>query len=242
MQATYEEMVAAWARLQTQTESRRLGEWSEAFERIARRQAELVAAGQWVSGPSDTMHLLRVNDLELMHSRMVGWLLTPTGRHRLGGRILASILQAGWPGQPVLAASRAVVRLEVAMSATRADIVAYMPEGILVIENKVWASEDVAQCESLYEDWAGSHSDVRFLLLTRDGLPPTSTRTQAVADEWRNLSYRSFATLLADVLGTGPRVRSAGRSAVEQYLATLDGMGLSGLPFEVQIGGGHVDA
>jgi hypothetical protein len=90
------------------------------------------------------MSVLGATDDELSHSRVLAWLLQPTGRHGLGASVLERILRAGWPDLPIPDLGMAVVRREVPrddlLGATRADVVVTMGATVLVIENKVWAT------------------------------------------------------------------------------------------------------
>ena len=111
----------------------------------------------WISGYADLLHIARVADGELVHSNVVGWLLTPTAKHGLGDSLLRAIITAGWPGSPVDAA-RALVAREVEREYRIADIVVTMGTTRLVIENKVWSDESDGQCEDLFELWADSNT------------------------------------------------------------------------------------
>lgn len=170
------------------------------------------------------MGLLGVADSELAHSRIVEWLLTPTGRHGLGDRVLQALLFAGWPGFPIPDTGSAIVRREVERrdeeATSRADVVAWMGSTILVVENKVWADEAIEQCEILHRHWRGEASDVRWLLLSLEGRLPRSATTPEATAAWRGISYRQLAGLLQRLVPANVTA-SAGPGAVVQYLATL---------------------
>ena len=169
--------------------------WHSALDSMQQQELRLRRDGQWVSGPSDLLSIGEVASRELTHSAVFGWLLTPTGRHGLGTRLLEAILTAGWDEAiPDLAA--ATVQREVTRGARRADIVVTAGALTLVIENKVWAMESDAQCEDLFRLWAGEGQDARFLLLSPDGRPPRQVHTDEARNAWRTLSYRSLANWL----------------------------------------------
>ena len=54
------------------------------FEQMKGETAALVEAGLWASGPSDLLTVMGRQRDELLHSRVIGWLLVPTNRHGLG--------------------------------------------------------------------------------------------------------------------------------------------------------------
>jgi hypothetical protein len=186
------------------------------------QEEALRADGRWLSGASDLLRIARVVDSELVHSNIVAWLLDPASRHGLGDRLLARILQAGWPDAERPLASRARIEREVVREHRIADIVITAGRTTLVIENKVWSDESEAQCEDLYLLWSDGVSDVRFLLLTLDGHAPRQTKSRAAAEAWRSLSYRSLAALVAELSAQQPT--TVGALAVLQYLASLDAL------------------
>lgn len=196
--------------------------WASTYQEFVDAQAALVRAGEWVHGPSDLMHILGVQFDELRHSRVVGWLLDPSARHGLGDRILARILEAGWPSDPQPPTGLAVVSFEVALHRTRADVVVRMGPTVLVIENKVLAPERPRQCEDLYREWHtyGAASDLRFLLLSLDGHAPHTTTSSEAAEAWRSMSYAALWALLDEVPLNADTLRLE-HDSLRQYAATL---------------------
>ena len=213
--------------------------WRASFETLSATEELLRASGQWVSGPIDLLHIARVANGELVHSNVVAWLLDPTARHRLGASLLSAILDAGWPTVPYHGAARARVEREVTRSHRIADIVATFGTTTLVIENKVWSDESELQCEDLYQLWNDGVSDVRFLLLTLDGHPPTQTRSREAAEAWRSVSYASLATWLES--RTRNSLADGAEMAARQYALSLRKLVPERRDFAVSIGKGFVD-
>lgn len=213
--------------------------WRSKIAAMRQQELSLRREGLWVSGPSDLLSIGRVADRELTHSALLAWLLTPTGRHGFGSRLLEDILREGW-GEPVPDVTTAVVQLEITRDDRRADIVVTAGALTLIIENKVWSLESESQCEDLYRLWARDGEDARFLLLSPGGHPPRQTRTAEAADAWRSMSYASLARWLRTNLTPYPQTTADG-SAI-QYLESLRQLFPSPSPFAVRMGGGHVDA
>jgi hypothetical protein len=222
-------------------ERERVASWDAVITEMAAEVAQLKRKGSWVSGPSDLLSVIGLARHELIHSRIVGWLLTPTGHHGLGSRVLSAILDAGWPApeytQPEL--NDADVQWEVPCGVRRADVVIHMGETKLVIENKVDHTESDAQCEDLYEWWRNTTPDVRFLLLSPLGRPPLSTTTPEAAEAWRSMSYGAFRTVIQESLQSASG-SAAGVEAVRQYLRALAPLSPPHTSFVITPGGGHV--
>ncbi len=219
-------MAAAWSALAPSKEGLPSEAWPEQFDGVRAAYMRLVEEGRWTSGPRDLMSVLGATDLELPHSRVLAWLLQPTGRHGLGSSVLERILRAGWPDMPMPDdVSMTVVRREVprddALGATRADVVVMVGPTILVIENKVWAAESEEQCEAQYRHWLPEADDVRFLFLSRDGYLPRSVVSPEAQAAWRAMSYRQLAGLL-DELDDRLDPTDSAAMAVRQYRAALE--------------------
>lgn len=199
-------------------------QFREDFTRVRADYLRLVEQGKWNSGPRDLMTVLGATDDELSHSRVVAWLLQPTGRHGLGFSVLHRILQTGWPQLPMPDLATAVVAREVPRppdtGVTRADVVVWVGPTVLVIENKVWAPESSGQCQALFREWIDEAADVRFLLLSRDGHPPLTAISDDARSAWRAISYRHLAGLLQELTHRSVSADTAQR-AVGQYQAAL---------------------
>lgn len=206
-----------------------------AFERFAMVKLEadeIIRAGRWVSGPDDLMSVLGRQRDEVMHSRVVAWLLRPTGRHGLGTRFLDALADQVWPGEDLFRTGLVTVAVEATRSAAddsgesreaRADIVIYGETVTIVIENKVDAGEGIDQCERLYWSWADQPIETRWLFLSPTGRPPvTATSAEALA-AWRTISYGEIRELLRSALASYPETEDSAtaRAAAHQYLATL---------------------
>lgn len=203
------------------------------LERFAdvKRQADVLAdAGHWDSGPSDMLSILGRQRDELMHSRLIGWLLVPTHRHGLGRTVLAGFLDALWPGEALMRSGPVVADLEVPavgldstghLREARADIVLHGDGLTVVIENKVDAGEQVEQCERLYWAFAGDPGDTRWLFLTPSGRAPRTTTSPEADQAWRTMSYREFRAIVAAAIETSSPSSAIGRTTAMQYLETL---------------------
>lgn len=220
----------------------RVAAWGGVITAMISEVATLKQEGKWVSGPADLMTIITRHRDELAHSSVVAWLLTPTGHHGLGTRLLRRILDAGWPPptyvQPEL--NHVTVELERPGGERRADVVVDMGDVKLVIENKVDAAERDRQCEDLYLWASDTAPEVRFLLLSPLGRPPRSTSSQAAANAWRSLSYAGLAEAIRELIDED-HVTTAGSDAVRQYLRAISSISLARTPFVIHQGEGHVD-
>jgi hypothetical protein len=237
--AAYTDLAEAWRSIVGARQPRvSVESWGPRYSELIAEQRRLKSEGLWVSGRSDLMHLARVADGELAHSNLVAWLLNPSGRHGFGDRLLRALMTAGWPGAAMPDTDGAVIEREVTRGTRIADIVAYMGETTLVIENKVWSDESPRQCEDLHQLWLDHGPDVRFLLLTLNGHPPRETHSRAAADAWRSLAYPALAGWLRENLPSPPG--SVAQRSVEQYIATIRETCRTLRPFTVGIAGGNV--
>ena len=140
------------------------------FAAVKAEAESIIDAGHWTSGPEDLLGVLGRRRDELVHSRVIAWLLVPTNRHGLGRRVLRGLLDHVWPGEDLLARGPVRVELEEPreapddaglLRAARADIVVRGETLCLVIENKVDAGEGPDQCESLYWAFAEKADETR---------------------------------------------------------------------------------
>lgn len=223
-------VAADWAKLR----GHRGAPSEQRFGEVRAEAHGLVSEGRWTSGPSDLLSVLGRQNDELTHSRMLAWLLTPTGRHGLGRRYLRAFLELAWPGEQLCESGLVSVGLEeVAQGVSdttgetlesRADIVIHADAVTVVIENKVWAGEQPRQCERLYWSWIHQPTDARFLFLTPSGRPTTTTESDAASEGWHVVSYAQALGALEAVLAASDHPSAAaGRATANQYLATLRG-------------------
>jgi hypothetical protein len=203
-------------------------------ERFAAVQGEaeaLIAASRWTSGPSDLLSVLGRQRDELVHSRMIGWLLVPTNRHGLGRGFLRGLLDHVWPGEGLLVSGPILVDLEESRTAeddsgrsrsARADIVLRGDSLCLVIENKLDAVEQLDQCERLYWAWADQPIETRWLFLTPTGRPPVTATSAEAKAAWRAVGFGALRDILAVAIDdAGTEASAPGPSSALQYLATL---------------------
>lgn len=202
------------------------------FDQVKREADDLINSGRWTSGPSDMLSVLGRQRDELTHSRLIAWLLVPTGRHGLGRAFLRGFLDAAWPGEGLMSSGLVSVETEVTAGGldahgriheARADIVVRGNELTVVVENKVDAGEQVDQCERLYWAWAADPGDTRWLFLTPTGRPPVTASSTAAQAAWKAMSYSQLRDVVASVLGPSVSAAAAGRPTAIQYLNTLTG-------------------
>lgn len=202
----------------------------ERFTDVKRQADTLIDAGLWTSGPSDMLGVLGRQRDELMHSRLIGWLLIPTNRHGLGRAFLAGFLDHLWPGEALLRSGPVFVETEEKGSAldelgrqrdARADIV-LRGEGLTVlIENKLDAGEQPDQCERLYWAWAAEPGETRWVFLTPTGRPPVTATSTAAISAWRAMSYAELRRVVSAAIENAATSQSTGRATAMQYLASL---------------------
>ena len=221
-------------------------EWREHVMRIRRPEETrflamqleadaLRASGRWVSGPGDLLTVLGRHRDELVHSRLIGWLLLPSGRHGLGDRFLRSFLQEAIPG--VVPNTRSVgVALEVTRSGmsgatrglveARADLVLTLQGLVVVVENKVDAGEQADQCERLYWPWAADPVETYWVFLSPSGRSPVTASSDTARGAWRSMSYGQVRRALKSALDAADGVDDEpGRATAYQYLTTLAAQG-----------------
>jgi hypothetical protein len=190
----------------------------------------LVAAGRWTSGPHDMLSILGRQRDELMHSRLIAWLLVPTNQHGLGRAVLHGFLDRLWPGEALLRSGPVFVETEVSNSApddlgarseARADII-LRGEGLtVVVENKLDAGEQPEQCERLYWTWANEPMDTRWVFLTPTGRAPMTARSDAARAAWRTMSYAELRDIVRGAIQAANASATTGRLPAIQYLETL---------------------
>src|SRR5687768_2989865 len=67
--------------------------WPDAFDTARVECDRLRSSGSWVTGPTSLLGVIGVRRLEEQHSRVLAWLLDPSGRHGLGIRVLETLFQ-----------------------------------------------------------------------------------------------------------------------------------------------------
>ncbi len=215
MEREWGEISAHWTRV-------RMAAWRGAMSEMQRQHGRLVSDGLWVAGPSDFLAIIDQARAENTHSRMLRWLLKPTGRHGLGCGLVRRLVEhcTGEPA-PVSLAVR-----EVAFSQWRndreADLVVWGEDFTLVIENKVDATEQPRQCDDLYANFKNEKAP-QFLFLTPNGRKPGTATTPGALRAFRTLSWPEVGTMIETALNES-RPASTDAVAVDvvrNYLRTL---------------------
>jgi hypothetical protein len=200
------------------------------FEQVKAEAEALGAAGAWASGPADLLGVIRRERDELLHSRVIAWLLVPTHRHGLGRSALAAFLDTLWPSEELLRTGPVVVELEVpaqgfddtgTLRDARADIVVRGDQLTVVIENKLDAGEQPQQCERQYWAFSGYPGDTRWVFLTPSGRDPQTAVSDAARAAWRTMSYAKLLEVISSAVASAPAAPSTGRATVMQYIETL---------------------
>ena len=141
MEQEFERVVSDWAQVRERSRSD-ISRWEQKVNQLALDEGRLRDSGLWVHGRTDYLGVIGLHRDELVHSRLVGWLLDPCGHHGLGPRVLKAVLtHAGLRCEGTVRPERARVALEVVVQEGRMDIVVQGPGFYLVIENKVDAEE-----------------------------------------------------------------------------------------------------
>src|SRR4051794_21832804 len=211
-EAQFRSMLTEWSAVRSRVHAD-ISQWEERVSELAQDEARLRAVGRWTSGRNDVLGVIGKHRDELVHSRMIGWLLDPTGRHGLGSAVLLGLLKKfAASDDATLLLNRARVRFEVVVDEGRLDVVVTAPNLALVIENKVDAEEADQQCPYYSERLP---STTICVLLSPDG------RGSRHPSSFQPLRYATFAEILRQALwqtmGDTP-----GRRIAEDYLRTLE--------------------
>ena len=186
-QGQFRAMEREWGEISLRRTRVLMTAWRGAMSEMRRQHDRLVSDGLWVTGPSDFLAIIDQARIENTHSRMLRWLLKPTGRHGLGSGLVRRLMER-CTGQPT-PASLAV--REVAFSQWRndreADLVVWGEDFTLVIENKVDATEQPSQCDDLYANFKNEKAP-QFVFLTPDGRKPRTATTPGALRAFRTLS------------------------------------------------------
>lgn len=218
--AIFVRMLADWQALAAESPLTDLDEWQRAIAAMSEDERRLRAAGGWVHGRDDVLGILGLERAEVRHSALLAWLCDSCARHGLGVRFLGGVLERAFPNVTFAGLADVRIECEVVRGPCRADIVLWLPDTTVVIENKVDAPESERQCDILFEEFAMDLAP-RFILLTPSGGRP-ETATGAAADAFASLSYADVRTILATALDVTASQRAAtGRCIAENYLRTL---------------------
>ncbi len=216
VRAEWEALVAADQAAATE----RVRRWDSRIAALRRERDALRGAGRWLAGRGDLLGVVGAGRSELVHSAVLAWLLDPMGRHQLGTRLLAAVVDRCSGHREPDAFASVLCGREVARAESIADVVVWADTFTLVIENKVDAPEGDRQCQRIYNDFSGDPDPI-FVLLSPTGRRPRSTETPEAATAWRSLSYPALGDLIEAAFTHGARDRGGGRGAVVDYLMTL---------------------
>ena len=205
--------------------------WKRAMTEMSHEYQDLVSRGLWVSGPSDFFSIIERAEDERTHSRMLAWLLTPTGRHGLRNLLLIRLLEhydskhgdaEALQAQSIARAAGCLYKVECSCwrNNREADIVVWGEGFTLVIEMKVNAGESLTQCDDLYENFKGEPGS-RFLFLTRDGASPKTATTSCAIRAFKTISWPRVRCMIENALNDPVSKQGAAVAIVENYLLTL---------------------
>lgn len=199
-----------------------VAEWRVTMREMRRQHDCLISDGLWLTGPSDFFEIVGRARHENTHSRLLGWLLTPTARHGLGCEFVERLVEH-CTGEPV---SLPLAVRKVAFSEWRndreADLVVWGRNFTLVIENKVDALEQPSQCDDLYENFKNEKAPL-FVFLTPNGRKPHTATTRYSQRAFKTLSWPEVRAMLEDILNESRfATRGSAIDVVKNYLRTLE--------------------
>ncbi|MDE0605297.1 MAG: PD-(D/E)XK nuclease family protein [bacterium] len=199
-----------------------LADWRTTMADMRHQHDRLVSEGLWVTGPSDFLDIIGLSRDENTHSRMLEWLLTPTARHGLGCGLARRLLErcTGASASAPVAVRKAVFSYW--RNGREADLVVWGQNFTLIIENKVDAAEQPAQCDDLYENFKNEIAPL-FVYLTPEGSPPYTATTPEAQWAFTALSWPEVRAMLEAALNeSGPATALADAAdVVRNYLRTL---------------------
>ncbi|MDE0207376.1 MAG: PD-(D/E)XK nuclease family protein, partial [Candidatus Tectomicrobia bacterium] len=193
------EMVKDWESIRRRTTAATLARWEHHFAGMNAEYQGLLSRGLWVSGPADFLSIINRQQDERTHSRVLAWLLTPTGRHGLRNLVLMSLLRyydakhgsvQALSDQSTALAADCSYRVECSYwrEGREADIVVLGNDFTLIIEMKVNAGEPAGQCDDLYANFK-DEPGARFLFLTRDGSKPRTATAEETIRAFETISW-----------------------------------------------------
>ena len=216
-------MECQWMGISARREKALLADWTEAMSEMRCQHDRLVSKGLWVTGPSDFLAIIDLARDENTHSRMLAWLLKPTGRHGLGCGLVKRFVEH-CTGEP-MPANMAVDKVEFSYwrNNREADLVVWGQDFTLIIENKVEAEEQPKQCDDLYENFKTEVAPL-FLFLTPDGRRPFTATTPEAQRAFKTLSWPEVRTMLEAALNESRPATGVADAVdvVRNYLRTLE--------------------
>ena len=221
-EAHFRAMEREWGEISVRRTRVLLANWHGAMSEMKHQRDRLVSGSQWVTGPRDFLDIIGLARHENTHSRMLAWLLNPTGRHGLGCAMVRRLVEhcTGKPAPESLAVRG--VTFSHWRNGREADLVAWGEDFTLVIENKVDAKEEHDQCDDLYANFKNEKGPL-FLFLTPHGRKPCTARTTGAQSSFRTLSWPKLRGMIGEELkksrpASGPAVSV---DVVRNYLRTL---------------------
>ena len=221
-EAQFRAIEREWGEISVRRTRALLADWRRAMSEMRCQHDRLVSDGQWVTGPSDCLEIIRRARDENTHSRMLAWLLNPTGRHGLGCALVRRLVEhCTVEPVPASLAVRTVTFSEWGND-READLVVRGEDFTLVIENKVDASEQPRQCDDLYLNFKNERAPL-FLFLTPDGRKPRTATALCAQRAFRTLSWSEVRAMIETALNESrPASGAAGAvDVVGNYLRTL---------------------
>ena len=223
------ELDREWRDIRRQAAASDMTRWEIRFAAMSHEYQRLVAGGMWVSGPADFLGIIGREQDERTHARVLAWLLTPTGRHGLGNRLLMRLLEHYDSKRPAVGNQENHRELQDAghlynvecsywRHGREADIFVWDEAFSLVIEMKINAAEGTRQLTDLYHNFNARGG--RFLFLTRDGSEPT-TATADAKRAFATVSWSQVGRMIDAALTDSPAAKRGGAAMVENYVMTL---------------------
>ena len=227
----FQEMEQEWRDIRQQQMASDMTRWEKQFAEISDEYQCLVSRGLWVSGPADFLSIINRAKDERTHSRVLAWLLTPTGRHGLRNLVFMRLLQyydskhgdaEAVPTQSIARAADCLYNVECSCwrNNREADIVVWGEDFTLVVEMKVNAGEPPTQCDDLYTNFKGEPG-TRFLFLTRDGRKPVTATIPESQRAFETISWPQVRCMIEDALNDPVSKEGAAVPIVENYVLTL---------------------
>ena len=215
-------MEREWGEISGRRTRALLADWRGAMSEMRHQHDCLVCDRLWVTGPSDFLDIIGLARHENTHSRMLKWLLNPTGRHGLGCALVRRLVE--YCDVKLVPAHLAVRKVTFSQwrNDREADLVVWSKDFTLVIENKVDAPEQPRQCDDLYANFKTENAPL-FLFLTPDGRPPRTATAPCAQRSFKTLSWPQVRAMIETALNES---RPASRAAVAvdvvgNYLRTL---------------------
>ena len=221
-EARFREMERGWREISARRTRVLMAVWRGAMSKIRREYDRLLSDGQWLSGPSDFLAIVDQARAENAHSRILQWLLKPTGRHGLANGLVRHFVEhcTGETARASLVVRSVAVSLW--RNGREADLVVWGEDFTLVIENKIDATEQPRQCDDLYANFKNEKAP-RFLFLTPDGRKPLTATTPGALSAFKTLSWPEVRTMIEKALNESrpASARAVAVDVVRNYLRTL---------------------